>query len=205
MKTAEDVLRFWFEEHGQPDWFGGKPEFDAEIVAQFSETHAAATRGELWHWRRMPEARLAEIIVLDQFSRQIYRGRPEAFAWDREALLLAQEMVNGGHHNFLPLPQRMFALLPYQHAESPVVQAESIRLHTAIGVPEIMKFAEGHALCISRFGRFPKRNAVLGRVNTRRLKSNTSLRPQACSSAEPRRLLPVRLRTRSCGWSCRTK
>ena len=160
------MLKFWFVEHGQADWFGAKPEFDALIAAEFGETHAAAARGEAWRWRTTPNGRLAEIIVLDQFSRQLFRGKAEAFAFDPMALALAQEAVAGGHHNFLPMPQRMFMLLPYMHAESAIVQAESIRLHTAIGVPEIMKFAEGHAQCIARFGRFPKRNAALGRTDT---------------------------------------
>jgi uncharacterized protein (DUF924 family) len=166
MKTADDVLKFWFVDHSQPDWFGGKPEFDAEIAAQFTDTYAAVARGEAWRWRTTPNGRLAEIIVLDQFSRQLFRGRPGAFAYDPVALTLAQEAVAGGHHNFLPMPQRMFMLLPYMHAESTVIQAESIRLHMAIGVPEIVKFAEGHAQCIARFGRFPKRNVALGRTNT---------------------------------------
>jgi uncharacterized protein (DUF924 family) len=166
MKTADDVLKFWFVEHGQPDWFGAKPEFDALIASEFAETHAAVARGEAWRWRTTPSGRLAEIIVLDQFSRQLFRGRPEAFAFDPMALALAQEAVAGGHHNFLPLPERTFMLLPYQHSESAAVQAESIRLHLAIGVPEIMKYVEGHAQCVARFGRFPKRNAALGRINT---------------------------------------
>jgi uncharacterized protein (DUF924 family) len=166
MKTAEDVLKFWFVDHGQDDWFGAKPEFDAQIAEQFAETHAAVARGEAWRWRTTPNGRLAEIIVLDQFSRQLFRGRAEAFASDAMALTLAQEAVAGGHHNFLPMPQRMFLLLPYQHSESPAVQAESVRLHTALGDADLLKFAEGHAQCITRFGRFPKRNAALGRANT---------------------------------------
>ena len=166
MKTARDVLDFWFVQHGQEDWFGAKPEFDALIAAEFRDTHAALARGEGWMWRSTAEGRLAEIIVLDQFSRQLFRGRGQAFAHDDMALVLAQEAVAGGHHNFLPMPQRMFLLLPYQHAESPVVQAESVRLHTALGDPEVLKFAEGHAACIKRFGRFPKRNAALGRQST---------------------------------------
>ena len=166
MKTARDVLDFWFVQHGPEDWFGAKPEFDALIAAEFGETHAAIARGEGWTWRSTAEGRLAEIVVLDQFSRQLFRGRAQAFAHDDMALVLAQEAVAGGHHNFLPMPQRMFLLLPYQHAESPVVQAESVRLHTALGDPEVLKFAEGHAACIKRFGRFPKRNAALGRQST---------------------------------------
>jgi uncharacterized protein (DUF924 family) len=166
MKTAADVLKFWFEEHGQEDWFGSKPEFDAAIAEQFSETHAALARGEGWRWRSTPQGRLAEIIVLDQFSRQLFRGRAEAFASDGMALTLAQEAVAGGHHNFLPMPQRMFVLLPYMHAESAEVQAESMRLHTALGSPDLLTFAEGHAQCVARFGRFPKRNGALGRTST---------------------------------------
>ena len=166
MKTAADVLKFWFEDHGQEDWFGARSAFDAEIAEQFGETHAALARGEGWRWRTTPDGRLAEIIVLDQFSRQLFRGRPEAFATDLMSLALAQEAVAGGHHNFIPMQRRMFMLMPYVHAESADVQAESIRLHTALGIPELMKFVDGHAQCIARFGRFPKRNAALGRTST---------------------------------------
>ncbi len=166
MKSAADVLKFWFEDHGRDDWFGGKAAFDAEIAAEFAATHAALARGEGWSWRSTPEGRLAEIIVLDQFSRQLFRGKPQAFATDGMALLLAQEAVGGGHHNFLSVPQRMFVFLPFMHAESMEMQAESMRLHTALGVPELLKFADGHAQCVRRFGRFPKRNAALGRAST---------------------------------------
>ena len=166
MHTAADILRFWFDEHGPDDWFAGKPEFDALITGRFAETHAALARGEGFGWRTTPEGRLAEIIVLDQFSRHLFRGDARAFASDGMALVLAEEAVGGGHHHFLPMPQRMFVLLPYMHAESAVVQHESIRLHTALGVPDVLKFAEGHAAVIRRFGRFPKRNAALGRVST---------------------------------------
>lgn len=167
MKTADDVITFWFEQHGRDDWFGGKAEFDAEIAAQFTETHAALARGDGWSWRSTPDGRLAEIIVLDQFSRQLFRGRPEAFASDGMALALAQEAVGAGHHNFLAMPKRMFLYIPLMHAESDAVQAESIRLHKTIeGGEELMKFAQGHADCIRRFGRFPKRNVALGRAST---------------------------------------
>jgi uncharacterized protein (DUF924 family) len=165
MATASDVLRFWFEVHGEADWFGGKPEFDAALAAQFTATHAAVTRGEAWSWRRNPEGRLAEIIVLDQFSRQLYRGRGASFASDTLALALAQEMVGGGHHNFLPLPQRLFVLMPFMHSESALMQAESVRLFTATG-SDWLGYALAHAEIIGRFGRFPGRNAALGRAST---------------------------------------
>ena len=166
MRNAADVLSFWFDQHAQADWFGGKPEFDRAIAENFTDTHAALARGEGWPWRSAPQGRLAEIIVLDQFSRQLFRGRPEAFACDGKALALAQEMVAGGHHNFLPVSQRMFALMPYMHAESLVVQQEGIRLFSALGVPDGLKAAEGHIELIRRFGRFPKRNEALGRAST---------------------------------------
>jgi len=166
MKTPDDVLKFWFDGRGMPDWFGADPAFDALIAAEFTETYEGLSRGEGWRWRTTPMHRLAEIIALDQFPRQLFRGQARAFATDRMALVLAQEMVAGGHHQFLPMPHRMFALLPYQHAESEAVQAESLRLHTALGEPEVLKHAEGHAAIIRRFGRFPKRNAALNREST---------------------------------------
>ena len=166
MNSPTDILSFWFEQHGQDDWFGAKPEFDAAIAGKFSETHAALARGEGWTWRSTPQGRLAEIIVLDQFSRQLFRGRAEAFASDGKALALAQEAVAGGHHQFLPPDRRTFFLMPFMHAESRLVQQESIRLFTALGLEGHVKFARGHAEVIERFGRFPKRNAALGRVST---------------------------------------
>ena len=166
MKTAADVLKFWFIDHGPADWFAGKPEFDAEIAADFAETHAAVARGEGWDWRSTPKGRLAEVIVLDQFSRQLHRNDPRAFMSDRMALALAQEAVGGGHHHFLPPERRVFMLMPFMHSESRAMQAESVRLFTALGIENNLKFARAHADVIARFGRFPKRNAALGRTST---------------------------------------
>ncbi|MEO8756583.1 MAG: DUF924 family protein [Devosia sp.] len=166
MTTPDAINRFWFEEYGLSDWFGGKPEFDAQIAERFTATHAALARGEGWNWRSTPAGRLAEIIVLDQFSRQLFRAEARAFATDGMALALAQEAVGGGHHHFLPMPQRMFFLLPFMHAESPLMQQESVRLHVALGDPDNLKFAREHAEVIERFGRFPRRNAALGRETT---------------------------------------
>ena len=166
MKSAADVLKFWFEDHGQDDWFGARPEFDERLANLFSDTHAAVARGEAWQWRTTPDGRLAEIIVLDQFSRQLYRGQAKAFETDGMALVLAQEAVGGGHHNFLPPVRRSFMLMPFMHSDSPIVQRESLRLFTALGLPESLKFAEQHAGVIARFGRFPRRNAALGRTST---------------------------------------
>lgn len=166
VSTPAAVLDFWFTAHGEDDWFAARPEFDALIASTFSDTLAALARGEGQGWRTTPEGRLAEIIVLDQFARQIHRGRAAAFATDPIALILAQECVGGGHHHFLPPRQRSFALLPFMHSESARMQRESVRLFTALGNPDQLRYAEAHAAVIARFGRFPKRNVALGRAST---------------------------------------
>lgn len=166
MKTSEDVIRFWFVDHGRDDWFGGGPEFDAELTALFKDTHRAVAAGEAWGWRTTTEGRLAEILVLDQFSRQIYRGDGRAFASDAMALALAQEAVAGGHDLLVDPAWRMFFYLPYMHSESLVIHAESLRLHEAMGNPENLEFERAHADVLRRFGRYPRRNEALGREST---------------------------------------
>jgi len=166
MTSADDILNFWFVEHGEADWFGGKPEFDAVLAERFTETHAAAARGEAAWWRATPSGRLAEIIVLDQFSRQLHRKRPEAFAADAMALRLAQEAVGVGDDMRVEPRRRMFLYMPYMHSEDLAVHNEAIRLFTALGDEETLKFEVMHRDCIARFGRYPRRNAALGRVST---------------------------------------
>jgi uncharacterized protein (DUF924 family) len=165
MRTADDVLRFWFVEHGQDDWFGGKPEFDVALAEQFAETHPRVALGEAWAWRQTPEGRLAEIIVLDQFSRQLHRGSPEAFAQDKMAVALAQEAIAAGADAAIAMDRRMFLFMPFMHAESLVIQEEGCKHFAQFG-EELMKFMTGHRDCIARFGRFPFRNKALGRVST---------------------------------------
>jgi len=166
MRTAEDVIRFWFVEHGMDDWFGGKPEFDAALAAEFAETHRHVAMGEAWQWRATPKGRLAEIIVLDQFSRQLHRGEAAAFAQDKMALALVQEVLAQGLDKDMTFFERMFLLLPFMHSESPVIQAESMRLHAALNDEKVLDFATKHHDCIARFGRYPFRNKALGREST---------------------------------------
>lgn len=166
MRSAEDVLKFWFEDHGQKDWFGGKAKFDAELAAEFAETHAAVARGEAREWRKTPEGRLAEIVVLDQFSRQLHRKSPLAFASDEMALALAQEAVAQGADRELAMPQRMFVYMPYMHSESLAVHAQGRPLFEALGSAEMLGFEDKHAKVLRRFGRYPRRNKALGRQST---------------------------------------
>jgi len=167
MRTAEDVLQFWFVDHGREDWFGGKPEFDAALAEAFADTHGRVAKGEAWQWRMTPKGRLAEIIVLDQFSRQLHRGTPRAFAQDAMALTLAQEVLLLGLDEGFAVHEMMFLLLPFMHSESAVIQAESMRLHEKLGIAEGIDFASKHRDAVERFGRFPFRNKALGRESTR--------------------------------------
>lgn len=179
MKSAEQVLQFWFVEHGREHWFGGGPEFDAKLTAAFGETHLAVAAGEAWQWRKTPEGRLAEIIVLDQFSRQIHRGEARAFASDPMALALAQEAVAAGFDMQVPHERRMFFYLPYMHSESLVIHEECLRLHQALGIQEGIDYELAHIDVLKRFGRYPRRNAALGRTST-------SVEEAYCASDEGR-------------------
>lgn len=163
--NPQDVLHFWFEEATPEQLFEKDMAFDAQIRARFGETHAAAARGELASLRATPEGRLAEIIVLDQFSRQLHRGSPEAFAQDKMAVALAQEAIAAGADAAIAMDRRMFLFMPFMHAESLVIQEEGCKHFAQFG-EELMKFMTGHRDCIARFGRFPFRNKALGRVST---------------------------------------
>lgn len=166
IRSSDDVLRFWFVDHGEADWFGAKPEFDAEIARLFSDTLVAASAGDTAHWRQTPGGRLAEIIVLDQFSRQIHRGDAKAFATDPRALASAEAMVAAGDDMRLEPRRRMFGYLPFMHSESIAVHERALPLFERLGMPDFLKHEHGHLDCLKRFGRYPRRNAALGRPST---------------------------------------
>ena len=165
MRSAEDVYKFWFVDHGQADWFGGKSEFDAVLQAKFSTTHEAVARAEAFGWRATPRGRLAEIIVLDQFSRQLHRDTPVAFAFDTMALVLAQEAITLGQDLELPQEERSFLYMPFMHSESLLIHELAVPLFKSVGEGSL-EFEIKHKKIIERFGRFPKRNAALGRQST---------------------------------------
>lgn len=166
MPTAAEVTQFWFEAHGPKDWWSANPDFDREIAERFGETHTRLARGEGFTWRSTPGGRLAEIIVLDQFSRQLFRQSPKAFAQDGMALVLAQEAVAGGFDRELDGARRAFLYMPFMHAESLVVQQAAVPLFEGLGDDAFAKPAAEHLEVLARFGRFPKRNAALGRTST---------------------------------------
>ncbi len=164
--TPDTVLAFWFEEIEPRQWWAVDAAFDAVIRTRFGALHRAAAQGELWAWRATPQGRLAEVIVLDQFSRNMHRETPLAFAADPMALALAQETVAGGHDQALPPERRVFLYMPYMHSESAVVHEEAVRLFTALGIANNVDFELRHQSIITRFGRYPHRNAILGRAST---------------------------------------
>lgn len=161
-----EVIEFWFEEIDEKQWWKKDDAFDQTIRRRFGDVHSAAARCELYGWRNAPAGRLAEIIVLDQFSRNIYRGAAAAFAQDPMALCLSQELIASGGDRGLPPNQRMFAYMPYQHSESGRLHEEAVRIFTDLGVQENLEFELAHKAVIDRFGRYPHRNAILGRVST---------------------------------------
>jgi uncharacterized protein (DUF924 family) len=160
------VLSFWFEELKPGDRFRRSDAVDAVIRERFLDTLEAATAGELWRWRETPPGRCAEIIVLDQFSRNLFRGSPRAFAQDGMALALAQEAVASGDDRHMNQNQRYFTYMPYMHSESLLVHDEALRLFTELGNATALHYEQRHREEIERFGRYPGRNAALGREST---------------------------------------
>ncbi|WP_373692587.1 DUF924 family protein [Acidovorax sp.] len=139
---------------------------DESIRTRFGPTLEAAARCELFTWRATPEGRLAEILVLDQFSRNVYRDTARAFAQDTLALALARELVASGQDRSLPTAQRVFAYMPYMHSESAVIHEQALELFAQPGTENNLDFERRHKAIIDRFGRYPHRNAVLGRTST---------------------------------------
>lgn len=166
MATAQGVLRFWFEESTPEQYFTRDDAFDEVIRARFADMHTAAARAELAGWRDSADGRLAEVIVLDQFSRNLFRGDPRAFATDLVALVLAQEAIHAGADRELPAARRAFLYMPFMHSESRVIHVDAERLFRQSGLERNYEFELKHKAIIDRFGRYPHRNAVLGRKST---------------------------------------
>jgi len=162
----EQVLAFWFEEIEPRQWWVADPAFDAQVRERFLPTLEAASRGELYAWRTTPAGRVAEVIVLDQFSRNLYRSTPQAFAQDPMALALAQEAVALGVLDELSPMQRTFLLMPYMHSESALIHVQAERLFKAWAPPDNYRYELQHKAIVDRFGRYPHRNAILGRVSS---------------------------------------
>jgi uncharacterized protein (DUF924 family) len=166
VRGPEEVLQFWFDEIAPAKWWARDAAFDQLIAERFGPTHAAAARCELHAWRARPDGRLAEIIVLDQFSRNLHRDDARAYALDPLALALAQEAVRSGADRAVARGRRAFLYMPYMHSESAPIHALAIELFTALGDAANLDSERRHKSIIERFGRYPHRNRILGRPST---------------------------------------
>jgi uncharacterized protein (DUF924 family) len=164
--NSNDILLFWFEEIEQSKWWIKDLQFDEMIAQRFTEVHKAANNCELFHWRKTSEGRLAEIIVLDQFSRNMFRDTPRSFFSDPLALALAQEAISAGADVELNQSQRNFLYMPFMHSESLIIHDVSVQLYTKNGSQNSLDFELKHRDIIQEFSRYPHRNIILGRAST---------------------------------------
>lgn len=160
------ILEFWFDEIPPAQWWKKDAAFDRMVAERFGDVHAQAARCELFEWRAGAAGRLAEVIVLDQFSRNMFRDTPGAFACDGTALALAQEAIAAGAEQALRPVERSFLYMPFMHSESLRIHEMAVRLFERNGIADNLEFELRHKAIIERFGRYPHRNAVLGREST---------------------------------------
>jgi uncharacterized protein (DUF924 family) len=178
VERIQDVLAFWFGAPGtafhnktREEWFRKDDAFDADIRRRFGTLIDDALGGRLAQWAATTDGALAQILVLDQFTRNAFRGTPRSFAGDAQALSLARTLVAEGRDRVLPGVRRSFVYLPFEHAEDLATQEQSLSLFKQLGRDEpehasLLTWAERHHAIVARFGRFPHRNAILGRSST---------------------------------------
>ncbi len=163
--TPSEIVEFWFDA-GPEQWFGKAPEFDDEITRRFGHTAEQAANGAFDDWCKTSEGTLALILVLDQFRRNIHRGSSQAFSADNRALAISRAAIERSVDKNLPVEKRKWLYLPYEHAEDLETQEQCVALFEAAGIEADLKWAVDHRDIIARFGRFPHRNATLGRTST---------------------------------------
>ena len=164
--SYQEVLNFWFKEIEPANWWVKDSAFDNTITEKFLSIHNAAKHCELASWRETAHGRLDEIIVLDQFSRNMYRDTPQAFACDGIALVLAQEAIAAGTDKALKPVEKSFLYMPFMHSESLVIHEKALALYQANGIDSNVEFEIKHKEIIERFGRYPHRNSILNRQST---------------------------------------
>lgn len=159
-------IDFWFNELESKQWWQKDEDFDLMIQRRFGDLHDKAKAGELADWRETPLGALAEVIILDQFSRNIYRDKPASFACDPMALALTQFAIANSLDSQLSDIQRVFLYMPFMHSESKQIHIEAVRLFASVGIESNLDFEYKHKAIIDRFGRYPHRNKILGREST---------------------------------------
>lgn len=163
---AEAVLEFWFSEPARSHWFRSTAELDSAIRARFLDIWRAGAAGQLDVWAQTAQGALALVIVLDQLPLNMFRGRPESFATEAAARAVARDAIARGYDAALADEHKAFLYMPFMHSEDPVDQDLSVQLYEQAGLADNLKFARHHRDLVQRFGRFPHRNAILGRAST---------------------------------------
>lgn len=166
MVTAKAILEFWFSARVRPLWFQSTAEFDAELRQRFLSTWQVARADALTDWETTAEGSLALVICMDQFPLNMFRGQSESFSSEAAARGVAERAIARGFDQLLDASQKAFLYMPYMHSESLADQDRSLALFREAGLEENLEFAEHHRDIVQRFGRFPHRNAILGRENT---------------------------------------
>ena len=166
VSNPQTLIEFWFARLEPKDWWVGGDHVDALVVERFGATVDTALNGELYSWRSTAVGRLAEILCLDQFTRNMFRGTAKAFAGDSLALILSQEAVLGGHDKTLSNPQKSFLYMPLMHSESLKMHEFARQLFAAPGFETNLKALDEHTEVLRKFGRYPSRNKALGRIST---------------------------------------
>lgn len=166
LASPEAILAFWFAEPAPTLWFNSTPEFDQMLRDRFLATYQAAADGRLADWERTPSGALALTIVLDQFPLNMFRGQPESFATEAAACAVADRAIARGFDHRMQPVERLFLYLPFMHCETLADQDRSVALFEPLGLEDSLYFARHHRDLIRRFGRFPHRNAILGREST---------------------------------------
>ena len=163
---ADEVLRVWFTELSRQQWFAGGAQLDEQVRSRFLDVYRMVAEAPEDVLLADAKTALAAVIVLDQFSRNMFRGTPVAFANDAKALAIVRKAIAKDFAVALSGDEQLFLYLPFEHQENVDAQARSVELISALGDPELTKYAQAHKDVIDRFGRFPHRNAILGRIST---------------------------------------
>ena len=166
MITPDDILNFWYSDQMQPYWFASTPKVDAMMRTQYESIWHEAAQGHLDDWLDSPQGALALTIILDQFPLNMFRGLPQSFATEAQAIAVAKQAINRGYDQYIDKAQLAFFYMGLMHSEVLADQDLSVRLYAAAGLENNLNFARHHRDIIRRFGRFPHRNAMLGRQST---------------------------------------
>ena len=163
---TQDIIDFWFAEATRKLWFHSTPEFDARLRESYLETWDQARRGDLDHWRDSADGCLALVILLDQFPLNMFRGQADSFATEAQSREVARHALAQGFDRDMPAEHKAFLYMPFMHSEQLKDQQLALRLFDQPGLESNLRFARHHHDIVARFGRFPHRNAALGRDST---------------------------------------